>query len=124
VVAALPVDRCGLLESARVLRYLALESAGQCGPCLNGLPRIAVAMADLAAGRAEPAVLGALRRWAGLVTGRGACHHPDGSVRLLASTLATFGDEVELHLAGRCSRPGGTAFLPAPGVDAAGGGPR
>jgi NADH:ubiquinone oxidoreductase subunit F (NADH-binding) len=124
VLAALPVDRCGLVESARVLRYLALESAGQCGPCLNGLPRIAAAMADLAAGRAVPAVLGSMRRWAGLVAGRGACHHPDGSVRFLASALATFGDEVELHLAGRCSRPGGTPFLPTPGVDVVGGGRR
>jgi NADH:ubiquinone oxidoreductase subunit F (NADH-binding) len=124
VLAALPADRCGLVESARVLRYLALESAGQCGPCLNGLPRIAAAMADLATGRAEPAVLGSLRRWAGLVAGRGACHHPDGSVRFLGSTLSTFADETELHLRGRCSRPGGAAFLPTPGVDGLGGGRR
>ena len=41
VIAALPADRCGLAEAARVTRYLAAESAGQCGPCLNGLPRIA-----------------------------------------------------------------------------------
>jgi NADH:ubiquinone oxidoreductase subunit F (NADH-binding) len=38
VLAALPASRCGLAETARVARYLALESAGQCGPCLNGLP--------------------------------------------------------------------------------------
>ncbi len=116
VLAALPPDRCGVVETARLLRYLALESAGQCGPCLNGLPRIAVAMADLAAGRAEPNVLGDLRRWAGLVVGRGACHHPDGTVRLLASALTTFGAEVEQHLSGRCSRPGGRPFLPTPGL--------
>jgi NADH:ubiquinone oxidoreductase subunit F (NADH-binding) len=116
VLAALPPDRCGVMETARLLRYLALESAGQCGPCLNGLPRIAVAMADLAAGRAEPNVLGELRRWAGLVVGRGACHHPDGTVRLLASALTTFGAELEQHLAGRCSRPGGRPFLPTPGL--------
>ena len=48
VLAALPADRCGLIESARVARYLALESAGQCGPCRNGLPSIAAAMAELA----------------------------------------------------------------------------
>ena len=34
VLAALPTSRCGLAETARVARYLALESAGQCGPCL------------------------------------------------------------------------------------------
>ena len=32
VIAALPADRCGLAEAARVTRYLAAESAGQCGP--------------------------------------------------------------------------------------------
>lgn len=35
VLAALPADRRGLAETARVLRYLALQSAGQCGPCLS-----------------------------------------------------------------------------------------
>lgn len=35
VLATLPADRCGLTETARVLRYLALQSAGQCGPCLS-----------------------------------------------------------------------------------------
>src|SRR6185312_8992524 len=47
VLAALPSDRCGLIEAARVTRYLAAESAGQCGPCLNGVPRIAAALAEL-----------------------------------------------------------------------------
>src|SRR6202012_1446222 len=50
VLVALPSDRCGLAEAARVTRYLAAESAGQCGPCLNGLPRIAAAPAATAGG--------------------------------------------------------------------------
>ena len=40
-VAALtvfPQRACGLVETARALRYLAAESAGQCGPCMFGLP--------------------------------------------------------------------------------------
>ena len=48
VLAALPSRYCGLAETARVVSYLAAESAGQCGPCLNGLPRIATALAELA----------------------------------------------------------------------------
>src|SRR5436305_3394087 len=75
IVAVLPADRCGLAETARVVRYLALESAGQCGPCLNGLPRMAAALAEIAGGRARPQILADIERWSGLVTGRGACHH-------------------------------------------------
>ncbi len=117
VLAALPADRCGLVESARVARYLALESAGQCGPCLNGLPSIAAAMGELA-GRAcrwpDPRVLENLSRWAGLVEGRGACHHPDGTVRFLRSALQVFADEARLHLQRRCSAASGQPFLPIP----------
>jgi NADH:ubiquinone oxidoreductase subunit F (NADH-binding) len=117
VLAALPADRCGLVESARVSRYLALESAGQCGPCLNGLPAIAAAMGELAglAGRRpDPRVLENLSRWAGLVEGRGACHHPDGTVRFLRSALQVFAAEARLHLQGRCSAASGRPFLPIP----------
>jgi NADH:ubiquinone oxidoreductase subunit F (NADH-binding) len=114
VLAALPAGRCGLIESARVARYLALESAGQCGPCLNGLPSIAAAMADLAGPHPEPRVLDNLGRWAGLVEGRGACHHPDGTVRFLRSALRVFGPEVRLHQQGRCSAATGEPFLPVP----------
>ena len=70
VLAELPASRCGLAETARVARYLALESAGQCGPCFNGLPRIAAALAELAQPRPAPAAEADLRRWAGLVAGR------------------------------------------------------
>ena len=51
LIAALPADSCGLAETARVARYLAGESAGQCGPCVFGLDAIAGALEDLAAGR-------------------------------------------------------------------------
>jgi NADH:ubiquinone oxidoreductase subunit F (NADH-binding) len=35
-IVALPADACGVVETARVARYLADESAGQCGPCVFG----------------------------------------------------------------------------------------
>ena len=38
VLFALPPGSCGLTEAARALRYLADESAQQCGPCRFGLP--------------------------------------------------------------------------------------
>lgn len=114
VLAALPADRCGIVESARVVRYLALESAGQCGPCLNGLPRIAATFWQLADHRSVPSATDDLRRWAELVERRGACHHPDGTVRFLRSALTVFADEVALHDASRCSAGSTEPFLPIP----------
>jgi NADH:ubiquinone oxidoreductase subunit F (NADH-binding) len=118
VVITLPPDRCGLVETARVVRYLALESAGQCGPCLNGLPRIAAALAELAggsgAGSARPQAVADVERWSGLVTGRGACHHPDGTARFVASALRVFAAEVDRHQRGRCSAAVTRPFLPVP----------
>jgi NADH:ubiquinone oxidoreductase subunit F (NADH-binding) len=122
VIAALPGGRCGLVEAARVTRYLAAESAGQCGPCLNGLPRIAAAMAELAGPGHRRQVLADLERWAGpysVVAGRGACHHPDGTVRFVRSALTVFAPEIAVHARGQCSAmndgaTGRTPFLPLP----------
>ena len=36
-----PRHACGIAETARVARYMAGESAGQCGPCVFGLPAVA-----------------------------------------------------------------------------------
>ena len=119
VVAALPADRCGLVEAARVVRYLAAESAGQCGPCLNGLPRMAAALAELAGHGHRQRVRADLERWAGpqnLVAGRGACHHPDGTVRFVRSTLTAFSKEISLHARGHCSATSRNPFLPMPDV--------
>jgi len=114
VLVALPTDRCGIVESARVVRYLALESAGQCGPCLNGLPRIAATFSALAKRQFARSALEDLQRWSTLVERRGACHHPDGTVRFLRSALNVFSDEVALHSAGRCSAGTTAPFLPIP----------
>ncbi len=121
VLAALPSDRCGLVESAHIADYLAAESARQCGPCLSGLPRIADALTHLSRPNADPGWLEHLRRWAGLVTGRGACHHPDGTVRFVRSALTVFSGEIAAHRRGRCAAEaaGSTArgrapFLPVP----------
>ena len=118
VLAELPAGRCGLAETARVARYLALESAGQCGPCFNGLPRIAGALADLAGPRPGGQVLSDVRRWAGLAEGRGACHHPDGFVRFVRSALAVFGPEIGRHAQGQCSATDRRPFLPVPAAAA------
>jgi NADH:ubiquinone oxidoreductase subunit F (NADH-binding) len=103
VIVAFPRAACGLREGARVARYLAGESAGQCGPCVHGLNALASGLEAVARGRG-PDDRTRLARWATEVAGRGACHHPDGAARFVQSTLTTFEDEVLLHLqSGRCS---------------------
>jgi len=114
VIAALPADRCGLAEAARVTRYLAAESAGQCGPCLNGLPAIAGALAELAAPGPRRGTRQNAERWAGLVTGRGACGHPDGTVRFVRSALTVFAEEISRHERGLCAATSRKPFLPLP----------
>jgi len=118
VVAALPDGRCGLAETARLARYLALESSGQCGPCLNAMPRMAAELERLAAPDPPREALAGLYQWAGLAQGRGACHHPDGAVRLIGSALRAFGDELGLHQQGRCSATTDQPFLPVPATPA------
>lgn len=77
---------CPVEFTSRVVDYLAGQSAGRCGPCRNGLPALASAVRAVAGGggRARAEELAAL------VSGRGACAHPDGTVRLVRSMLATF----------------------------------
>ena len=115
LLAALPNDRCGLAEAARITRYLAAESAGQCGPCLNGLPRIAAALTELARPhRPSRQTRENAERWAGLVTRRGACSHPDGTARFVRSALTVFAPELARHERGRCSATTSRPFLPLP----------
>ncbi len=115
VMIALPAACCGLAETARVLRYLAGQSARQCGPCTFGLPAIADALAHIAwQGRDERAA-GWLRSLLPLVDKRGACHLPDGAVALVASALRVFAADLELHVTrGPCPAARRPPVLPVP----------
>ncbi len=101
VLLVLPAGTCGVIETARVLAWLASQSAGQCGPCMFGLPAIADDFAQLASCRPQGRVLDRLDRRLGVVTGRGACAHPDGTARLARSALYAFAADVHAHATGR-----------------------
>lgn len=96
---------CPLVELDRITTWMAGESAGQCGPCMFGLPSVAEDVHVLASGQADATLLPRLRQRLGLVAGRGGCKHPDGTARLVATALDAFADEVRLHEQGACSAP-------------------
>jgi NADH:ubiquinone oxidoreductase subunit F (NADH-binding) len=114
VVVALPATACGVCETARVARFLTEDSAGQCGPCVHGLGSIADALEEISEGTAEPGTHLWIEKWADDVAGRGACGHPDGVVRFVASALATFRDEVLKHESGTECGGRSSWILPLP----------
>ena len=71
--------------------YLATQSAGQCGPCIFGLPELAESMRDWARSRRRRKRanrhLDAMKE---LLPGRGACRHPDGALRMALSAREVF----------------------------------
>jgi len=99
-------DACGLEESARLLRYLSDQSARQCGPCVFGLAAVADLADQLTEGRLSRSGRSQLDRYVGEVSGRGACRHPDGALRMYTSALEVFREDVHRHRKGRtCDAP-------------------
>lgn len=101
-VLALDAYECPLTHVNDVLRYAAGESAGQCGPCMFGVPAVTEDMQLLQHGRLDRAGMKRLRRRLGLLPGRGACRFPDGVAGYTRSALRVFAEEVAAHLAGTC----------------------
>ncbi len=115
VLAVLPQGGCAIVESTRILSYLAAETAGQCGPCIHGLAALDEAMQRIARSAGESGDIERVRRWIEMVKGRGACHHPDGAVGQLLSALTTFDRHLWAHLNGmRCRGADVPGFPPPP----------
>lgn len=102
IVHGLGRDECGLVRTAAIAAYLAEQSARQCGPCHNGLPRLAMLLDQLAYGHVDDALIDVVHRTLGLVDGRGSCRHPDGAVRMVRSALRVFESDIDRHRSGGC----------------------
>jgi len=111
VLVVLTERACGIAETARLARYMAGESAGQCGPCVFGLPALADDLGHLAVGAPDPNAIGRLEMRLTSVDGRGACRHPDGVARMVRSALSVFASDAAAHGSGRPC-----AFRDAPSV--------
>lgn len=99
----LPLDRdaCPVVLTARIVEYLAGQSARRCGPCKHGLPALAEAVA-LLADRGVATVTRRIDQLADVVSGRGSCTHPDGTIQLVRSMLKAFPEEVLAHEHQQC----------------------
>lgn len=104
LIGLLPHSACALVETARLVRYLAGESAGQCGTCVAGLPRLADACEALASGDLRKRGVRRMVTIGDIVLGSGACGHPDAIVKLIRSMLSVFEDDVVGHMAGHPCR--------------------
>lgn len=119
VVAVIDDEMCGLSQTARLVAWLASQSAGQCGPCIFGLPSLSEQFDAVVNGRARKADVRKLRELAASVRGRGACGHPTGVATLVESALDTFTHELKNHLRGEvCAAPSGVREFPLPSVRA------
>ncbi len=115
VIVLLSQEACPVAEIARVTRWLAEQSTGQCGPCVNGLDAIAGALEEVLAGQPSAGVGKRIARWSTLAKGRGACRHPDGVVSFVASALVLFAEELSDHARhGPCDACAGPHALPLP----------
>ena len=104
----LPAGRGGRVEP-----LVGRSTAGQCGPCANGLPTVTAALDELVAGRAGPGAGERIAHWSAMIRGRGACKLPDGAVAFVQSAVTVFADHIEAHrLRGPC--PAGEQVLPTP----------
>lgn len=79
-----------ILTATRFIEYGAGESAGQCGPCMFGLPALA---RDWAVFSQSPTRENRSRLNVRLdqIAGRGACHHPDGVAQFVRSVMRVLG---------------------------------
>ena len=102
VLMPLPAGTCGVRRTGEISAYLADSSARQCGPCLFGLREVADLLLDLADGRTKRRDPALLERFLTEIDGRGGCRHPDGAVRMVASALRTFAEDVTAHRGRGC----------------------
>ncbi len=118
LVAVMPAEQCPLQEVSAVLAWLAANSAGQCGPCANGLPAMAGAFAGLEAGDPNGRSANLLDRWSTMIAGRGACKLPDGAIQFVRSATRVFADHIERHRRVGPCRANLSQVLPTPPLGA------
>lgn len=113
VVVVLSENACPVAETTRLARWLAGQSAGQCGPCVHGLDALATSLEAIAGQDAAAPSRARIEQLLVLVRNRGACAHPDGVADMIQSAIETFKIEFADHARyGTCERCLHPAELP------------
>lgn len=120
VLTLLSEQACPVAEVARVTRWLAGRSAGQCGPCMHGLGALADTLEQtLRGGARADSAAARLQQLSQLVARRGACSHPDGTAQFALSAVGVFAEEFADHAEyGPCDACARAPELPLPVPDA------
>jgi NADH:ubiquinone oxidoreductase subunit F (NADH-binding) len=116
LVAALPEGHCPLQEVSGVLHWMAANSAGQCGSCVNGLPALVDAFDRLAGGNQDGSASKNIDRWLPMVAGRGACKLPDGTAHFMDSARRVFAAHIHDHRRHGPCPPNERQLLPTPAL--------
>lgn len=119
VVALLSEHACPIAETSRVVRWLAEQSAGQCGPCVHGLDALATGLEEIIGESPHPPTRQRITQLTTLVYRRGSCAHPDGAARLVQSAMQAFHVEFAEHERyGACELCRNPPELPLPATSA------
>lgn len=115
IVLLLSDAACPVAETARAARWMAGQSARQCGPCIHGLDSLAQTLEEIALGTADASALRRVQQLASLTARRGACAHPDGAVNMILSAVEVFAAELADHARhGACDACARASELPLP----------
>lgn len=101
IIEVLDPRLCPLEHVTGLLAYAAGESAGQCGPCMFGVPELS-ALWQQYLRNPSAQHRSALGTAIGLLPDRGGCRFPDGVAGVAASAIAAFSTHLDAHRAGGC----------------------
>ena len=121
VIVALPKAACGVIESGGRLGTWPMSPPVNAAPASMALQRSPKSSRRSAMTAPQPGTHRWIERWAADIAGRGACSHPDGALRFIASSLRIFADEIDRHEQGEPCRSEARSigWLPRPGFNPA-----
>jgi NADH:ubiquinone oxidoreductase subunit F (NADH-binding) len=105
---------CPIRIAGDVAGYYAEHNARQCGMCISSTSAVAATLAGLGSPVPGQQYASMLPRWAGQLSGRGACAVPDAVAVLIRSLLHFYPQDLGRHLAHGCEECAEAAADPSP----------